>query len=198
MKSLKKIFTRLLLFGLILILTIYIGLFLYYRFAWKNHYSKQQVDNLIVSINSTPKLTDDFYTLYDKASKDRHEHITTRYFKEFWTEFLMLQYPLQNNWQYVTANLQPYKGFRYKVAPMTLAFRINSDVTPEKCFDYIMTERYSEYCKEFKIVDTITNLNDKEQIIKFIVANQRPWYYKRHPTRFKIEIDSVRNLLAVN
>ncbi|MBO9203098.1 MULTISPECIES: hypothetical protein [Niastella] len=194
----KKIFFRFLLSGFALILTIYIGLFLYYRFAWKNHYSKQQVESLIASINSTPKLTDSFYFLYDKVYKDRHEHITTRYLKQFWTEFLMLKYPLQNNWQLQTAYLQPYKSFRYQVAPWTLAFCINRDVSPEKCFNYIMTERYSKYCKEFKIADTITNLIDKEKIIRFVIANERPQFYRIHPTTFKAEIDSIRNVLTLN
>lgn len=177
---------------------IYIGLFLYYRFSWKNHYSKQQVNSLIASINSASKLSDHFYALYDKVYKDRHESITTRYIRGFWTDLLMLNYPLQNNWQLQTAYLLPYKGFRGHVAPTTLAFRINRDVSPEKCFDYIMTNRYSKYCKEFKIADTITNLNDREQIIKFIVANARPNFYRIHPMIFKAEIDSVRNVLSSN
>jgi hypothetical protein len=198
LKSLKKIILKLLTVGLIVILTLYIGMFLYYRFAWKNHYSKQQVDSLIADINSTPVLPDSFYVLYDRVYKDRHESITSKYLKQFWTEFLMLQYPLQNNWQYVAANMQPYKGSRYKVAPMSLAFRINNDATPEKCFDYIMRSRYSEYCNKFKITDTIASLTEREQIISFIVANQRPWYYKIHPTRFKIEVDSIKKVLELN
>jgi hypothetical protein len=198
LKSLKKIIARLITIGFILFLTIYFGVFLYYRFAWKSYYSKQLVDSLIANISDTRALTDSFYILYDKAYKDRHERITTRYFKKFWTEFLMVEYPLQNNWQYVTANMQVYKGFRYTRAPMTLAFRINRDVSPEKCFDYIMTARYSKYCKEFKIVDTIMNLNDREQIIKFIIANAKPNYYRIHPTTFKAEMDSLRKVLALN
>ena len=94
--------------GLILILAIYIGLFLYYRFAWKSYYHKRQVDGLVANIYATPALTDSFYIVYDKAYKDRHERITTRYFKKFWTEFLMVKYPLQNNWQYVVANMQDW------------------------------------------------------------------------------------------
>lgn len=198
MKSLKKIFVRLLFFGLILVLTIYIGLFLYYRFAWKNHYSKQQVDTLIASINSTPKLTDSFYVLYDKVYEDRHEHITKRYLKQFWTEFLMLGYPLPNNWQLNAAYQENYKGRRGHIAPWTLAFRINREASPEKCFDYIMTSRYSRYCREFKITDTITNLIGREQIIKFIVAGGRPQYYRTHPTAFKSEIDSIKKALSVH
>ena len=198
MKSLKKILTKLIFLGLIFILTIYAGLFLYYSFAWKSNYSKQQVGTLIAKINATPALTDSFYNLYDKTYKDRHERITTRYFKTFWPEFLMVEYPLHNNWQYVIANMQTYKGYRYKRAPMTLAFRLNRDVSPEKCFDYIMTDRYSQYCKEFKIADTITNLTDREQIIRFIVANELPQYYKFHPGRFEKEIDSMRIALALD
>ena len=198
MNLLKKILARLIIPVLIFILTIYVGLFLYYSFAWKSNYPKQQVDNLISKINATPALTDSFYILYDKVYKDRHERITTRYFRTFWTEFLMVEYPLHDNWQYVTATMQVYKGYRYKRAPMTLAFRLNRDVSPEKCFDYIMTDRYSKYCKEFKIVDMITNLNDREQIISFIIANERPQYYRFHPSRFEAEIDSMRNVLFLN
>ena len=198
MKSLKQITYRLVAVGLLLVLTIYIGLFLYYRFACNSYYPKQQVESLVANINATPALTDSLYALYDKVYKDRHESITARYFSEFWTEFLLVQYPLQTNWQYVIANMQDYKGFRYKRAPMTLAFRINRDVSPEKCFDYVMTSRYSKYCKVFEIADTITNLDDRVQIIKFIVANSRPNFYRIHPTRFKAEIDSIRNVLSVN
>ncbi len=85
----------------------------------------------------------------------------------------------------------PYKGFKYKIAPMTLAFRISIDVPPEKCFDYVMMERFKSYCKEFKMNDSITYLSDTENIIRFIVANGRPWYYRRHPTQYKNEIDSL-------
>ena len=194
MKTLKIVFLRFLAIALVIILILYFGLFFYYRFAWKNHYSKQQVENLIEGINSAPTLSDSFYVLYDKIHNDRHEHITTRYFENFWTEFLMLNHPLKNNWQYVTANLQTYNGHRYKIAPISLAFRINRQASPEKCFDYIMTERYRQYCKEFKIADMITNLADKEQILKFIIANEQPRYYRFHPTKYKTEIDSIRKL----
>jgi hypothetical protein len=110
----------------------------------------------------------------------------------------MLKYPLKNNWQLQAAYFARYKGFRGHVAPITLAFRINQDVPPEKCFDYIMADRYSRYCKEFKIADTIINLSDREEIIKFIIAYKRPQYYRIHPTRFKAEVDSIRNVLAFN
>ncbi len=198
MHRFKKIAKRLLVSGVIVIASFYIGLFLYFRFTWNNHYSKRQVDTLITSINSAPSLSDSFYDLYDKIYKDRHERITTRYFKVFWSELLMRKYPQDNNWQYVAANMQPYKGYRYKVAPMTLAFRINQEASPEKCFDFIMADRYSKYCKEFKLIDTITNLKDKNQILKFIIANERAWYYRRHPTKYALEVDSIKQLLSIN
>ncbi len=106
----------------------------------------------------------------------------------------MLNYPLENNWQYIAAGLQKYKGHRYRDAPMSLAFRINKDASPERCFDYVMTARYSQYCEEFKITDTITNLRDPEQILKFIIASEQPVYYRRHPTRYNIEIDSLKKV----
>jgi len=196
MNSLKKIFIRLFLFGTAFILAVYIGLFLYCYFACSSHYSKQQVNSLIANINSAPKLNEGFYTLYDKVYKDRHESITTRYLKGFWADLLMLKYPLKNNWQLQAAYLETYNGYRGHIAPMTLAFRINRDVSSERCFDYIMTDRYSKYCKDFKIADTITNLLDRDQIIKFIIANERPQYYRIHPTTFKAESDSMRSVLA--
>ncbi len=103
--------------------------------------------------------------------------------------------PIHNNWQYVSANMQPYKGFRYKIAPMTLAFRINNEVSPEKCFDYVMTECFKIYSKEFKINGAINNLIGKENIINFIVAYARPFYYKIHPTQYKQETDSLKLII---
>ena len=196
MKSFKKIIFRLIKFGVIAILTIYVGLFLYFKFGWSNHYSKQQVENIILTVQNAPTLSDSFYILYDKIYSDRHEKITHRYWKSFWTEFITMKQPIQDNWQFVTANMNPYKGFRYKIAPMTLAFRINSDVPPEKCFDFVMTERFKSYCNEFKIDNSITNLVDTDSIINFLVANQRPWYYKRHRTQYKNEADSLKLLIS--
>ena len=187
--------------GLIFLIALYIGSFIYLRFGWKNHYPKLPIKNLITNINSSPTLTDSFYLLYDKAYKDRHERITTRYLKEFWTDLLMIKYPLQNNWQYESTLDQPYEGHnisRYKIATMSLAFRINSEATPEKCFDYIMTDRYRKFCKEFRIVDTSSYLHDREQVIKFIVANQNPTTWRIHPEKFKHEVDSLKNALAAN
>lgn len=195
LKSLKKTALRFIKFGVIAILTLYVGLFLYYKFGWRSHYSKPQVDNIVSTIQNTPKLSDSFYIVYDKIYSDRHEKITNRYWKNFWTEFITMNGPIHNNWQYVSANMQPYKGFRYKIAPMTLAFRISNDVSPEKCFDYVMTKLYSNYSTKFKLSDTITNLTKTDKIINFIVASQRPHYYRVHPTMYKQEADSLKQLL---
>jgi len=184
--------------GLGLLFILYLGVFFYYRLAWKSHYPEQQVNTLIANIKSAPKLTDSFYFLYDKCYNNRHERITARFFKGFWDEFVFAKYPLEDNWQYVVANMQEYKGFRYNRAPMTLAFRIDQDVTPEQCFDYMLAGLYSEYCREFKISDAITNLDDKERIIRFIVASARPRYYRTHLTDFNRKVDSVRALIDLN
>lgn len=181
--------------GLITILTLYVGLFLYFKFGWRNHYPKQQIDGLIFTIQNTPKLSDSFYIVYDKTYSNRHEKITTRYWKGFWTEFITIKKPIHDNWQFVTANMQPYKGFRYKIAPMALAFRINNDVSPEKCFDYVMTECFKTYAKEFKIDGALNNLISSENIINFIVAYARPRYYKIHPTQYRQEIDSLKLII---
>jgi hypothetical protein len=113
---------------------------------------------------------------------------TTRYFENFWTEFLMLNHPLKNNWQYVTANLQTYNGHRYKIAPISLAFRINRQASPEKCFDYIMTERYRQYCKEFKIADMITTLPIKSKFLNSLLpmSNQDIIDFTRRNTRLRL------------
>lgn len=180
---------------LITIGTAYISFFLYYRFSWRNHYSESQVDNIIASLDSSKALTDSFYYYYDKMYTNRHENITTRYFKNFWREFLIVQYPLQDNWQYVVANMQNYRGERYKRAPIALAFRLNRDVTPERCFDYIMIHRFKEYCDEFRITDTGTILTDREELIKFIVASKNPRYFRSHPNQFQFEVERLKNAM---
>jgi hypothetical protein len=163
-KSFKKILLRLFKFGLIAVLTLYVGLFIYFQFGWTNHYPKQQVETLIADVKNTQTLPDSFYLVYDKIYSDRHERITTRY--------------------------------RYKIAPMTLAFKINRQVSPEKCFDYVMTKLYSEYSNKFKLNDTITNLTETDKIIDFIVASQRPHYYRVHPTTYKRETDSLKIIIS--
>lgn len=91
-----------------------------------------------------------------------------------------------------------FKGYRYKIAPMTLAFKINKQVTPEKCFDYVMTKLYSDYSAKFKLDDTITNLTETDKIIDFIVASQRPQYYRVHPTTYKHETDSLKIIISTH
>lgn len=197
MKSFKKILFRLFKFGLIAILTIYVGLFLYFQFGWSNHYPKKQVDTLISNVQNTQALSDSFYLLYDKIYSDRHERITTRYLKSFWSDVFMIKQPNKNNWQLITAGMTEFKGYRYKIAPMTLAFKINKQITPEKCFDYVMTKLYSEYSNKFKLNDTITNLKETDKIIDFIVAGQRPSYYRVHPIRYRQETDSLKKLVFI-
>ena len=197
LKSFKKIALRFIKFGLITILTLYVGLFLYFQFGWRNHYPKEQVDNIISTVQNTPTLSDSFYIVYDKIYSDRHEKITNRYWKNFWTEFITMNGPIHNNWQYVSAGMQPYKGFRYKIAPMTLAFRINNDVSPEKCFDYVMTDCFKRYSKEYKINTPITKLVDTDSIISFLVASRHSQFYKIfHPTKYKKETDSLKLLIS--
>jgi hypothetical protein len=196
MKSFKKILLRLFKFGLIAILVIYVGLFLYFQFGSSNHYPKQQVDNLIADIQNTKALPDSFYFVYDKIYSDRHERITTRYLKSFWPEFFMIKQKPRKNWQLITARMTEFKGYRYKIAPMTLAFNINKQVAPEKCFDYVMTKLYSDYSAKLKLNDTTTDLKEIDKIIDFIIASQRPFYYKVHPIRYKQEIDSLKLLIS--
>jgi hypothetical protein len=195
-KSFTKILLRLFKFGLIAVLTIYVGLFLYFQFGWSNHYPKQQVETVITDVRNTQTLPDSFYLVYDKIYSDRHERITTRYLKSFWSEFFMIEQPKKNNWQLITARKTEFKGHRYKIAPMTLAFKINKQETPEKCFDYVMTKLYSDYSTKFKLNDTITNLTETDKIIDFIVASKRPHYYWIHPTRYKQEADSLKHLIS--
>jgi len=71
------------------------------------------------------------------------------------------------------------------VAPITLAFRINADVPPEKCFDAVMTESYIGYCKEFKIEGSIAPLLNSDSIISFIPAYARPGYYRIQPAQYR-------------
>jgi hypothetical protein len=194
-KAFKKILLRLVKFGLIAILTIYVGLFLYFQFGWSNHYPKQQVDTFLADVQNTQSLPDSFYLVYDKFYSDRHERITTRYLKSFWSEFFMIKQRPKKNWQLITARMTEFKGYRYKVAPMSLAFKINKEVPPEKCFDYVMTKFYSNYSNKFMLNDTITNLTTTDKIIDFIVASERPHYYRVHPTRYKQETDSLRQLM---
>lgn len=188
---------RLIKFGLITILLIYVGLFLYFQFGWTNHYSKKKVETLIAEVQNTQALSDSFYIVYDKFYSDRHERITTRYLKCFWSEFFMIKQPKRNNWQLITARMTDLRGYRYKIAPMTLAFKINKQVAPEKCFDYVMTKLYSDYSAKFKLNDAITHLTETDKIIDFIVASQRPHYYRVHPTIYKREIDSFRHLISI-
>jgi len=200
LKSLKKIIKKLFIFGIIFIFIVYIALFLYFQFGWKIHYPELKVGNLITQINKAPTLTDSLYWVYDKIYKDRHEHITIRYLKDFWTE-PFLGHNGHKNWQKEITYEQPYKGhgsLRYGFAFMALAFRINRGASPEKCFDYIMAELYPQYCREFKIIDTITNLKGTDQIIKFLVAKDNPWKYRTHPDMYKQEVDSIKEMLKSN
>ncbi len=177
-----------------MILAIYVGLFLYFQFGWSNHYPKKTVFRLIDDVQETRTLSDSFYVVYDKIYSDRHERITNYYLKRFWPEFFMIEQPRRNNWQLITARMTEFKGYRYKIAPMTLAFKINEELTPEKCFDYVMTKLYSEYSAKFKINDTITNLKSSDKIVDFIVASQQPSFYRMHPKSYKQETDSLKKL----
>ena len=195
MRSFKKILLRLFKFGLVVVLTIYVGLFIYFQFGWTNHYPKQQVETLIADVNSTQTLSDSFYLVYDKIYSDRHERITTRYLKSFWWEFFNIKQTKKNNWQLITARMTEFKGYRYKIAPVALAFKINRQESPERCFDYVMTKFYSDYSNKFKLNDTITNLKETDKIIDFIVASQRPDYYRVHPTIYKHQTDSLKLII---
>jgi len=90
-----------------------------------------------------------------------------------------------------------YRGHRHNLALMSLAFKINNELTPEQCFDYIMTKRYSDYSTRFKLKDTISNLKQMDSMIKFIIANERPLYYKIHPTKYKQEVDSLKKVILL-
>jgi len=195
LKLFKNTVWRLFKYGLIIILTIYIGLYLYFQFGWSNHYTKQQVDSFIVEIQNTRKLSDSFYLVYDRFYSDRHERISVHYLRNFWTDYFMSKQNENNNWQLMTAWMLKFKGYRYKIAPMTLAFKINKHVTPEKCFDFVMTNLYADYSATFKLSDSIINLTETDKIIEFMVASQRPHYYKVHPTVYKRETDSLKLIL---
>lgn len=195
---LKKMVVRLFRIGIVSLFAFYLGLFLYYRFAWKLHYFEDDVLALTASINSAPAFPESFYNYYDKVYGDRHETVTKQYLIGFWKELLLMKPSAVYNWQYQVANTLKYKGHRYKLAPVTLAFKISQYATPEKCFDYLMADRYEKYCKEFKLNDAIENLNDAEQIARFIIANERPRYYRFHPGRFRAEVDSLSNVRSDN
>jgi hypothetical protein len=171
------------------------GLFLYFQLGWTNHYSKNQVDDLISSINKSQTLPDSFYIVYDKMHNDRHERITKRYFKSFWPEFFKIKQPKRYNWQLVAARTERFKGYRYQIAPITLAFKINRHTTPEKCFDYSMAKFYSDYSKTLNQKDNVINLNSSDKIIHFLIAMQRPFYNNSHPAAYKQKADSLRKII---
>ncbi|NII29489.1 hypothetical protein HB364_30700 [Pseudoflavitalea sp. X16] len=191
MKPLPKTFLRLLKIGLISAIIIYVGVFLYLRFGWRQFYSKQEVDGIIATISNAPAFPEEFYSLYDKAYDNRQERITTRY----WTRFLT-DYPMRDNPQWAAANRMEYKGDRYQLGPLTLAFKINATVPPEKCFDYLMAEDFKGYCKTFRLKDSIVNLKEPDKIISFIIAHENPWFYYSHASQFKREKDSLTLILS--
>lgn len=196
--SYKKTAIRLFKFCIAFILLLYIGLFIAYTYGSRMYYSKKEVKHVIAEIDRAPELPDNFYIIYDRLYNDRHEKITHRHLKTYWTEFLLDIKSRNKNWQYQAALWAPVKPTTYDHRinhEMFLAFELNKSLTPEKCFNYVMASRYEEYCKTFRIKDTITNLTEPEQIIKFIVANERAWYYRRHPGHFRRETDSLQNII---
>ena len=158
----------------------------------------KQVETLVTDIKNSQSLSDNFYLVYDKIYSDRHEKITTRYLKSFWTELFMIKQTPKKNWQLVTARRTEFNGYRYKIAPITLAFKLNRHVSPEKCFDYVMTKMYFDYSKKFKLKDTITNLTETDKIIDFLVASQMPHFYRVHPTTYKHITDSLKTIFSKN
>jgi hypothetical protein len=111
---------------------------------------------------------------------------------------LLRKYSKNKNWQLIASRIAiQYNGNRYKIAPLSLAFKLNSQITPEKCFDYCMTDFYNNYSKEFEVNDKITSLKESDKIISFIATLKPPWLLlKRHQEKYKNLTDSLKIVIA--
>jgi hypothetical protein len=199
MSKLKNKLSKILRWVVILVLSIYVALFLILNFYWPLYYSHTVVTNLTANISKSPHLDTSFYAVYDKLFDDRHESAYKKYLVEYWYEFLPGHHNYKRNWPLRIAREAPIaektpSQLGYRIAALSLAFKINSEQSSERCFDFMMTDAYSKYCREFKRNDTIVNLKEKDSIIRFLVAFDKPWFYRIHPAQYQKEVDSVKKL----
>jgi hypothetical protein len=196
MKAFGKILFRFLRVAIASVLIIYLICFFYLQFAVTRHYSKSQISDLINQIEKAPMLSNNFYRIYDKLTTDRHLTAVSHFRNWYW-QGLINRYSDKGNvdWQLLVASRVPYESNRYKVAHAALAFELNKRVSPERCFDFIMNERYQEYCKAFRIKDTVTMLKDTTAILSFLAAWYNPSIYHRWPTKHQRRTDSLYHIL---
>lgn len=188
MKKAFKIFFKILKYSTILLFSIYIGYFIYLYFGWRLYYTKQEINRYSSNIENAQSLSPTFYSIYDKLYKsERHNIITIDYFKIFWTEISNKKY-----WGIKAAKMINNNN---SLKPFCLAFKLEQETTPEKCFDYCIQEEYKNYITKFPTDVKLDNINDTTQILRFLVAKKGVTLYSKSNERLNDMVETLKEQL---
>ncbi len=169
--------------------------YVHYRYGSRLYYSKEEIRHIVETIRNAPAYSDSFYIIYDQLYKGRHETISRRYLKEMVNNPMFHENVLDGNFQLLAAGSLTKLKIYYKKASVCLAFRISEEVSPEECFNYVMYDNYTRYCKAHKL-NTDTALADGEGIIRFLAAHDKSMFYRGNETKLNHKTDSLNAILC--
>lgn len=188
-----KIFIRILLAILTIIIIIGLSFYLYISSLWKDYYTENEIKEYVKIIENSPGLSDNFYAIYDKLNNNnRHKSIITTYVGTFCRELFSDGATETTCWFVRTAEDFAFqkKTERSKYQRFILGFGLQKYTTSEKCFDfclYTQNEELKENYKELYIQD-ITRLADTTEIIKYFLISKTPGRFIRNPKLLETKV----------
>ncbi len=142
-KLIGIIFVSIMFIGTVMIIVILAG----YKFSWKKYIDKKQVIEFSELINSSDKLPENFYYIYDKIYPSKRK---TTIWETYTIGQLLYSLNLKDRTEIISptrtlsgmayysfvTNIKPSRPTNY---PVYFSIGVDENTTPQKCFDYYMS-----------------------------------------------------------
>jgi hypothetical protein len=178
-KKVIKWFFRITVLLLSFVVVLIVGTYLYFSLSWRNYYSEEEMTDFVQLINESPKMTEEFYGIYDQIRKDRHDSML----RSFVGAFVSERARREKNFYYKAALAFVHEKKPPRLNDLRIAFALESLTSSEKCFDFYMNQSDKYVRSVYPNLRSITELKDTTEVLSRIILMRSPSYYRSYPEK---------------
>ncbi len=165
-----------------------IGGYFYIALSWKAYVKEEAIAPLVQAVNTAPRMSGEFYSLYDRLYEDRCTSMKGVFFRALISE----RYRREKNYYYKVAGFYFPGTLSNRKNPvlrtLDVAFALEHYTSPEKCFDYYM----SRSDRETRLLPPIYELSDTTGILERMISLKAPSYYRMHPEKLNEGVEHLK------
>ena len=171
-----------------------IAIYWYLTTEWKKYYTKEEIKSFAVMINNSPKLSTNFYNIYDHLKSGRKQSHTSICLSALFNLIIGNKKSVGQSSFIKAAYHFPKKNGMRDYADFKLSWGLEKYTTADKCFDFAMKKENEELLLRLpnQDINSITNLKDTIEILKYLALSKAPSLYSNNPDKLNMAITNLR------